>query len=84
MNTYNLEQLVNLKFTVEKHIIECEQLLLNLNSNQWTTIINNQELLGKIILHTHNSKKAINEFLKIQNNMINNINEILWNECSHC
>tara|TARA_Y100000816_G_scaffold205415_1_gene151545 strand:+ start:1059 stop:1397 length:339 start_codon:yes stop_codon:yes gene_type:complete len=84
MNTYNLEELVNLKFTVEKHIIECEQLLVNINSNQWTTFINNQELLSKIILYTHNSKKAINEFLKIQNNMIKNIDEILWNECSHC
>ena len=84
MDTFDIEELVNLKFTIDKNINECKLLLSNINSNKLITTIDNLDFYDKIILYIYNCKKGINDLLKIQNNMIEKIDNILLNQCSHC
>ena len=83
MQYSHLEDLVIVKFTIEKQINTTKELLSNISNNLNIQFISDRELINKIILYQFLTRRTLNQLLKMQNNLLNSIQEILYNQCQH-
>ena len=78
-----LDDLIILKFTIEKQINVNKDLLSNMSNNLNIQLIIDKELINKIILYQFLTRRTLNQLLKMQNNLLINIENILYRECQH-
>lgn len=83
MQYSNLEDLVILKFTIEKQINTNKELLSNVSNNLNIRFISDKELINKIILYQFLTIKTLNQLLMMQTDLLMNIENILYRECQH-
>ena len=83
MQYSRLEDLVILKFTIEKQINTNKELLSNVSNNLNIRFISDKELINKIILYQFLTTKTLNQLLMMQTDLLINIENILYRECQH-
>ena len=82
-NIQNIEKLIQLKFIVEREYNSLEDLFTSIAGTDLVHMTKDLDIYAKLLLYRNNMEIIGRQFLDLQKNLLNDIDELLMRKCEH-